>query len=117
MDYATRDYNRDAPMAAQQTQAVGEKMIRADRAISSVIDRLRKIDTVFTHAVARATELRARVLGDREPSSIEQGRDRGMNDAKTPPPASELDELRRAVAELETTSEALHRQLEGLERL
>lgn len=86
---------------------------RQERVIEGITERIRKLDANIVHAIGQASELRARLLGEREPSQISKA-----SDGRVPTPIScDTDELRKAIAGMEANIETLHGHLENLQRL
>ena len=87
---------------------------REQRVIESLTERVRKVGSGIIHAIGQATEMRSRLLGEREPATLA----RADGGAKVPTPVScDIDELRKAIADMEATVELLHGHLNSLARL
>lgn len=97
----------------QDNYATAGQAARAERVIESLTDRVRKCDAGVVHAIGQASELRARLLGEREPAQINKAAD-----GRVPTPVeSDTGALRSAILSMEANLGMLNSHLENLERL
>jgi hypothetical protein len=78
-----------------------------------MIGRVRVLSEKLQAAVMRTSEMRARLLGLRDPEQLKPGRSIDV----PAPNQAELDELGRIVGSMQDTIETLHSHLGDLERV